>query len=659
MLKIKKQNHSKMIILFIAPLVALLCAGIWFMQTSIPKIFVESETGVYDLRGFDFSETMIVTNRVVEYIPGELLSPEEFEARHDIQIGRIPGDVRVVTMRQHILVPDDRLYAICGFAANFANHIYINGKLLYEEGTPGLTPGDERPKETYHFFTVQPDDGVIEILIQTSSFSHKDVASGIKMNISTYEVIRAHYLRSMAASITVTAWYILMAIIFLTLFIVLPAYKSNLWLALMSIVWAARTGVTGNKALLAMIIPLDWSTGYHIEKASMPIAIIFLMLALHSAFPAALPKWLRRAIVCVAGAMAAAALLLPTMVYSYHSSDVMRVINLIILIILASILLSLRRNKPTQPQLIILTGICLLAFAYLWDWVYNYAWLPWRAPFAIVSPMTLAFCILLLEASMLNTMLEMTRVNEQSKRMELESEKLQEMNRLKSAFYTDMSHEMKTPLTVIAVNAQFAAQNIAAGAVDEETITDLNAISAEAKRLAQMVTGLVGIGRMQVNGGEHLSLSPILTETARIYQSLFARKGNRLEVDIASELPPVEGSADQLIQVLINLLSNANRHTSGGLISIRAESLGNQAKVSVTDNGDGISPELLPHVFERFLRGEKGGSGLGLSICKTIIEEYGGNIGIESEEGSYTHVWFTLPSKEEIADEAVGNDIAG
>lgn len=658
MLKTENHSHGKMIIFFMTPLIALLCIGIWAIQASTPKISVKSETGVYDLRGFDFSNTRIELDRVVEYIPGELLSPEEFDARQDIQIGRIPGDARVATMRQYILTPDDNIYAISGFAANFANNIYINGRLLYEEGTPGLTPEDERPKETYHFFTVQPEDGVIEILIQTSSFSHKDVSSGIKMSISTYEVTRAHYLRSMAASITVMAWYILMALIFLTLFIVLPGYKSNLWLALMSVTWAVRTGVTGNKALLAMIRPLDWSTGYHIEKASMPIAIIFLMLALHSAFPAALPKWLRRAIVCAAGAIAAAALLLPTMVYSYHSSNVMRVINIIILIILACILLSLFRNKPSQPQLIILTGIGLLAFAYLWDWLYTYAWLPWRAPFAIVSPMTLAFCLLLLESSMLNTMQEMALAHERNKRMEIESEKLQEMNRLKSAFYTDMSHEMKTPLTVIAVNAQFAAQNMAAGAVDEETITDLNAISTEAKRLAQMVTSLVGIGRMQGSGG-HLLLSPILTETARIYQSLFARKKNRLEVDIPPELPPVEGNPDQIIQVLINLLSNANRHTSGGLISIRAESLGNQVQVNVTDNGDGISPELLPHVFERFLHGEKGGSGLGLSICKTIIEEFGGSIGIESEEGSYTHVWFTLPVKEEIADESVGNDIAG
>lgn len=68
--------------------------------------------------------------------------------------------------------------------------------------------------------------------------------------------------------------------------------------------------------------------------------------------------------------------------------------------------------------------------------------------------------------------------------------------------------------------------------------------------------------------------------------------------------------------------------------------------MSVADNGDGISPELLPHVFERFRRGGEGGAGLGLTICRTIIEEHGGMIGAESAEGEGTRIWFTLPVKE-------------
>lgn len=657
-MKTAKGNRERLILLVLLPLIVLLCISIWVLQRATPKVEIYSESGVYDLRTFDFSQATAVPYRVVEYIPWELVSPEEFAARDDIQVGKIPDDLRVVTMRQRILVPEGRLYGVCGYAANFANRIYINGKWLYDEGMPSLTADAEKPKETYHFFTVEPEDGVIEILIQTSSFSHKDVSAGIKVIVGTYEICRTHYLRSMTATIIVMGWYILMALVFLTLFLVLPSYKGNGWLALMCVVWAVRTGVMGNKPLLTLFPPLDWATGYHIEKASASIVLLFLTLALHAMFPGALPRWLRRVVVCVSCAMAAAAFLVPTRLYSNYSSEIMQGIYLMALLIVACILLSLRKRRPTPPQVIILVGLGLLLFAYVWDMIYYYAGFSWPV-ITLLQPVVLAVSLLLLEAAMLHTMTETAKAHERERRAEAENEMLSEMNRLKSAFYTDMSHEMKTPLTVIAVNAQFAAQNIGAGAVDEETVTDLNAISTEARRLAQMVTSLVGIGRMQDKADNKLSLDSLLQETARIYQSLFARKHNTLTVETAPDLPQVEGSADQLVQVLINLLSNANRHTNGGAVSIGAEAQGDWVRVCVTDTGEGVAPALLPHVFERFRHGEQGGSGLGLAICKTIIEEHGGEIGIESVQGQGTTVWFTLPAKEVTAHEADGDDPAG
>lgn len=656
-MKTKIIGKRSWLFLILLPLIVLLCTGIWILQRATPKVNVYSEDGVYDLRDFDFSRATAVPKRVVEYIPGELLSPEEFAARDDIQVGKIPNDVRVVTMRQRLLVPDGMMYGVCGYAANFANRIYVNGKWLNDEGSPGMTAETEKTKETYHFFTVWPEDGAIELFIQTSSFNHKDVASGIQMNVGTYEMCRAHYLRSMTATIVVMAWYLLMSLIFLTLFFVLPKYNGNGWMSLMSVTWAIRTGVMGNKPLLVLFPSLSWTMGYHLEKASAPVALIFLLLALHGAFPEAFPRWMRRAVICAAGGMAAAALFLPTRLYSNYSGDLMKAVYLLVLIMTVFILLNLRKKKPGQPQLVILAGMGLLLVAYVWDLIYYYAGFEWPV-IPMLQPMMLAFSLILLEAAMLHTMQGVVLARERERRAEAENEILSEMNRLKSSFYTDMSHEMKTPLTVIAVNAQFAAQNIGAGMVDEETVTDLKAISEEARRLAQMVTSLVGIGRIQGDGGRDLSLTPLLTETVRIYQSLFARSGNTVTVEADPNLPLVEGNADQLIQVLINLLSNANRHTSNGMVFVQAETLKGRIRVSITDNGEGIAPELLPHVFERFCHGEKGSSGLGLSICKTIIEEHGGEIGIESEEGRYTKAWFTLPVREETKDESGGNNSA-
>lgn len=627
----------------ILPIILVLCSSIWVMQRYVPRVLMESEDGVYDLTGVDLRHTMAELRRTVEYIPGELLTPEEFDARDDIQVGKLPDGTRVATMRAYILVPEDIQYGVCGYAANFANRIYINGKWLHDEGTLGLRPEEERAMETYHFFTAQPEDGVIEIVIQTTSFSHKDTSSGIQFNIGEYELIRAHYLRGLSATVMVMAWYVLMALVFLSLFIVAPQYKGNGWLALMALTWGLRTGVMGNKPLMVLVSGLDWTTGYHIEKASAPIALIFLMMALHASFPGALPRWLRRTVACVSAALAAAALLLPTRVYSNYSGDLMKAVSLMVLVLVAFLLLSLRRKKPGQPQIIILAGMGLYAAAYGWDMIYYYAGFTWPV-IPLLPAMVLVFSLFLLEAAMLHTMQEMAKAHARERRAEAEKELLTELDRHKTAFYADVSHEMKNPLTLIAVNAELAAQT----AADPEAASDLSAISAEAKRLAQMVTALVKMNCLQAEGAERapLALDALAGEVGRMYQSLLSRKGNTLEIQVEPGLPPVRGDAEQIGQVLINLLSNANRHTKNGAVSIRAEAVPGAVRVTVADTGEGVDPALLPHVFERYARGHSEGTGLGLYICKGIVEAHGGEMGMESQPGKGARVWFTLPAEE-------------
>lgn len=129
-------SQRRRMLLAVLPLIVLLCASIWILQIATPLVSVYPEEAVYDLRGFDFDHALAELTRTVKYIPGELLTPEEFDARDDIQVGKIPDDGRVVTMRTRLLLPEGRLYGVCGFAANFANRLYINGARLYDEGTP-------------------------------------------------------------------------------------------------------------------------------------------------------------------------------------------------------------------------------------------------------------------------------------------------------------------------------------------------------------------------------------------------------------------------------------------------------------------------------------------------------------------------------------------
>ena len=145
-----------------------------------------------------------------------------------------------------------------------------------------------------------------------------------------------------------------------------------------------------------------------------------------------------------------------------------------------------------------------------------------------------------------------------------------------------------------------------------------------------------------------LDVAEIISISAEANRSFIERRGNAFIVSIEKNLPSVMGKADEIVQVVLNILTNANNHTQNGEISLHARSLEAGVMVSIADNGTGIPAELLPRIFERGVSGG-GGTGFGLAICKSIIEAHGGTIDIKSEEGKGTTVIFSLPTHKEGA----------
>ena len=141
----------------------------------------------------------------------------------------------------------------------------------------------------------------------------------------------------------------------------------------------------------------------------------------------------------------------------------------------------------------------------------------------------------------------------------------------------------------------------------------------------------------------------IIHSAVRTHYPILNKNRNRLDIQIENGLPSVHADPARISQVIVNLISNAVRFTVEGEIIVSAKIKDDGVLVCVSDTGCGIEAELLPHIFERYNKkqktgdGKDTGTGLGLYICKYIIEQHGGAIWIGSEEGHGTSVFFTLP----------------
>jgi two-component system phosphate regulon sensor histidine kinase PhoR len=251
----------------------------------------------------------------------------------------------------------------------------------------------------------------------------------------------------------------------------------------------------------------------------------------------------------------------------------------------------------------------------------------------------------------------------QKVRIEQENQELRLLDRKKSDFINMLSHEFRTPLTVV----QGYSERLRSGrVVDAEQIKNhAKIINDEAKRLSRMVDDLLDIARIKSGKGKLLHVrADLCALIERATEALKTRaEAKQLNVRLVYMRKPIQLTLDQdkIYQLLMNLLDNAIKYTApGGMIQIRADEIptvevqgdvfiSGFAQVSVIDTGVGVSPADRERIFEEFYRTasifdtREEGTGLGLSICRGIVQAHGGRIWVESQPGKGSKFIFTLP----------------
>ncbi len=264
----------------------------------------------------------------------------------------------------------------------------------------------------------------------------------------------------------------------------------------------------------------------------------------------------------------------------------------------------------------------------------------------------------------------LAKTAEESAALKAACEKLKELDKMKTAFLSSISHELRTPLTSIIGYAEIARQKycklLSSITPNDQNMSQvlgqidasLDILVSEGHCLADLIDNVLELTALEAGTADMCSddicLESVIHGVAAEFTEQFTSRGLDFSWEIEADLPSVVGDSRRLSRVMRHLFSNAVKFTEQGRVSCSARKAQGRLLVSVSDTGKGIPGALHRAIFDKFsqigetLTDKPKGTGLGLPICRLIVERHGGNIWVESEPGKGSTFTFSLPARRDI-----------
>jgi PAS domain S-box-containing protein len=246
-------------------------------------------------------------------------------------------------------------------------------------------------------------------------------------------------------------------------------------------------------------------------------------------------------------------------------------------------------------------------------------------------------------------------VREMMKELRRMNAELENSNRLQAEFLSNTSHELKTPLTSIIANAEVLEYEMC-GPVNDEQRRVLANISRNSQHLLKMISSLLAYASQREGGDmlrpQEVAIGMLLETVVETVRPLLEEAELEVILDVAADIPPCRFDPEKIYRVYLNLIENAIKFSPGGVIRVGAGVVDGELEGSVSDQGVGIPPDMLEAIFQPFRQADAsptrtyGGVGLGLAICRHLVELHGGRIWAESERGGGATIRFRLPCNE-------------
>jgi signal transduction histidine kinase len=653
--------------------------------TNIKTDFITDHS---ELHSFDFSSGIgIVNDNLFEWYPWALYAPEDFAAGHIPQVeAPMSGQHKYGTYRLLLELRSGESFGIYGYSATSAMKLWVNGILLSAVGVPGSSL-ETMTAETRMFtayFTA--GSGHTEIIIQRSSFVHENRGQLYPLYVGPGNLITTMTELRNIRTYLMLGVTLVSALLFFGVYLFFNKSKHFLWYSLACVMIVLRT-LTVTRFLGVLMPELSWLAIRRVEYTATILLLVFTFMFIDEIFE----KRLNRKVLYIV--IGIPLLYMPVVFFAdsltltgfrFHHS----VANMLAAVILfTALIFEMKKNEKVRrlENILVFVAAAISIFFSIVEIVLRMVSLHF-ASVNLVLPAMLSFVainMIALAVSFNRTEAELFETKIKEGHLTAENEELGRLSRIKSEYMANLTHETKTPLAVISTHVQQARE------VFEETLTlksnkefdgseiiieSLEIAQEEVMRLSRFATNALWLASMQENREQmRLDIGLLINKSAEAYRSIIEKRGNILNIKTPDNLPCVLGESDRLVQVMVNLLTNANNHTENGKITVKAQIAKHKSQikdeaveyvhVTVLDTGMGIEPEILPQIFLRGVMGSQSkGNGMGLPISKSIIEGHGGKIEITSERGKGTEVTFTIPihndntSNELYQKKAVGDN---
>lgn len=625
-------------------LIAIFLAICWiaFNARRLPTLDAPPMSGgIIDLSAIDLNTTIVELPLAWEYYPG-LHTPQaikgggagtprafsvEDETTHPI------GTYRV-TLR----LPLRATYALYAWSLDYATRIFIDGEEALSVGTVADNAMDFVPRIQQYILPIVPQDETVEIVIQYANFTHPEGGAMRTISFSAYQNIQLLATNALLPTYLFSGGLTLIAVFYLLQFAIYRRRELASF-ALCCLLLALRSQPL---VISLLASEYDWHTLYRCFFIGSSMVFPCFLLLTYFLNPPWYKRWALPVTFGLVGAVDLVVLFAPVSIGSQLVYPAILMAVPCTLYYFVKTLMMFPRGSGADRLSI--AGLIIFFIAYMIELLLaNSVPIITRtglAPFGMAA--AVLFYMLALELRQKENAVHL----EQERR---HSENLATLNAMKTEFLANITHELKTPLTIMSGYAQDTLLELS----DEtpsvsEMLHNQRHIITETDKLNRMVNQLLDTtalesGSMRLRK-EPVSLAALLRRMTDACDTLLHAHGNQSVLSLAEDLPDIPADRERIEQVLLNLLSNATRHTVNGTITLSLAAIDGGQQITVRDDGEGMDAQTQAQVFHSYVQRQKGRSGLGLYICKKIINQHAGRIWLESEAGAGTAVAFWLPA---------------